>query len=84
MVTEKARQLLIEALTLPERSRIELAASLLESTTPTADGVEAAWTAELRRRIAQLDAGNVEGSPWRDVLGTLEAKVRRHGRRSRQ
>lgn len=47
----------------------ELEATLIESLDegePDPD-VEAAWAVEIQRRLAQLDAGTVEGIPWEQV-----------------
>lgn len=54
-------ELFREAGDLDERDRAALAGLLLESleTEPDPD-VEAAWSAEINRRMAQIDAGEVE------------------------
>jgi hypothetical protein len=33
--------------------------------------VEAAWSAEIRRRLVEIDAGTVELIPWDDVRSEL-------------
>ena len=33
----------------------------------TEPDVEAAWSAEIERRLAEIDAGTVELIPWEDV-----------------
>jgi putative addiction module component (TIGR02574 family) len=57
---EKSRQLLSEALQLTERQRAELAAALLNSLDTQFDqDARAAWDAEICRRLAEIDAGQV-------------------------
>ncbi|KQP21727.1 hypothetical protein ASF43_25840 [Pseudorhodoferax sp. Leaf267] len=41
------------------------------------DDIDAAWDAEMGRRIAQLDAGEVEGVPWETVIADLRAQLKR-------
>ena len=33
--------------------------------------VEAAWSAEIKRRLVEIDAGTVELIPWDDILAEL-------------
>lgn len=68
------KQLYDNALQLPDGERAELAAWLIESLDRELDDdVEAAWDAEISRRIAQLDSGAVAAVPWpearRMILG---------------
>ena len=35
------------------------------------EGVDAAWRAEIERRMAELDAGSVETIPWEEVRARL-------------
>ena len=67
---EKAQKILSEALLLSGPERAELIGELLE-TLDTPDGVEAAWTAELRRRLAELRAGRAEVLEWSDARAEL-------------
>jgi putative addiction module component (TIGR02574 family) len=67
-------KLMEEALKLPPEARAALAASLLESLEEAIDeGVEAAWAAEIAKRIHELDSGAVALIPWpearRMILG---------------
>ncbi len=67
-------KLLEEALKLSPEARAALAASLLESLEEGADeDVEAAWAAEIAKRIHELDSGAVRAVPWsearRRILG---------------
>ena len=67
-------KLLEEALKLSPEARAALAASLLESLDEGVDeGAEAAWAAEITKRIHELDSGAVTPVPWpearRMILG---------------
>lgn len=67
-------RLLEEALKLSPEARAALAASLLESLEEGVDeDVEAAWAAEIAKRIQELDSGVVAAVPWakarRMILG---------------
>ena len=65
MLTD-ASSILDAALRLPNHERAELASRLLESLEPVfADAdIEAAWTAEIKRRIDDLNSGKVKAIPW--------------------
>ena len=63
---------LTDAAQLPERDRATLAGLLIETLDPGAEAdVEAAWSQEVARRVAELDAGTVETIPWEDVRAEL-------------
>ena len=64
--------LLKQALKLPPEARAALAGSLIESLdTKVDDDVEAAWEAEISRRIRDVDAGKVALIPWSEVRRRL-------------
>lgn len=70
------KEILHEAAGLPERDRATLAGLLIESLDPEPDAdVEAAWADEVRRRVAELDAGTVATVPWEDVKKELFARL---------
>jgi putative addiction module component (TIGR02574 family) len=57
---------------LDEHDRATLAGLLLESLEHEVDeDVEAAWQAEIERRLAELDANSVELVPWEEVKAKL-------------
>jgi putative addiction module component (TIGR02574 family) len=61
-----------EAAELSDQDRAALAGLLIESLEGEPDpGVEAAWAAEVERRVAELDAGTVESIPWEQVRQRL-------------
>ena len=60
-----AKQLLVEALRLPEAERAALAGELSESLETEVDAdAEAAWSAEIHRRVEDLNAGRAQTVPW--------------------
>jgi len=75
------KQLYENALHLPGPERAELAAWLIESLDAGGeDDVAAAWDAEIRRRIDELDGGQVAAIPWpearRIILGVANYRSR--------
>jgi len=67
--------LLREALRLPPEARAALAAELIDSldgVDPPED-VEAAWAEEIRRRLADVDAGVVKPIPWEEARRRIMA-----------
>ena len=61
-----------QALQLEPRARAELAALILESVpTESAEEVDAAWEAEIRRRVQELESGSVKTIPWEEVREKL-------------
>jgi len=61
-----------EAAELSDKDRAALAGLLIESLEGDSDpDVEAAWAAEIEKRVAELDAGTVESIPWEQVRQRL-------------
>ncbi len=61
-----------EAVELSEPDRAALAGLLIESLEGEPDSnVEAAWAAEIEKRVAELEAGTVETIPWEQVRQRL-------------
>ncbi len=61
-----------EALALSEEERLALARRLLDSVDLEPEpGAEAAWEAEIARRIAQFDAGESKPVPASEVFARL-------------
>lgn len=67
-MTDRARAVLHEALTLPLADRASVAAELLASLddVPTEDAaaVQAAWAQEVERRARRVLSGESTGEPW--------------------
>jgi putative addiction module component (TIGR02574 family) len=68
-MSEVPAHLLDAALQLPEEARAELASRLLDSLeSPYANAeIEAAWAAEIKRRIDDLESGREKGIPYDQV-----------------
>ena len=76
-MTRAAQTVLADALRLDPRSRTELAAELLGSIEgPSDPGAEAAWDAEIRRRVAAIEAGTEDLEPWEEVRRRIEREIR--------
>ena len=70
-----AAEILKEALALPTEARAALAGSLLDSLdTEVDEDAEAAWAAEVNRRVAELDTAAVKTMPWAEVRRRLAAR----------
>ena len=64
--------LLKEALKLPPEARAALAGFLLDSLDEEVDeDAEAAWHAEIDRRIREIDSGTVKTIPWSEARRTI-------------
>jgi putative addiction module component (TIGR02574 family) len=75
-MTKAAQAMLAEALLLDAESRAALAAELLASLDGPEDGdAEAAWNAEIERRVAQIEAGAARLEPWEDVKRRIEKQI---------
>jgi putative addiction module component (TIGR02574 family) len=70
----KAAQLVFaDALRLEPETRAELAAELLASLDgPTDPDAEAAWDAEITRRVEAIESGTIRLEPWTDVKRRIE------------
>lgn len=62
------------ALGLDANDRLELAQSLVESVLPDDHALRPAWTEEIRRRIAALEAGDADVVPAADVFAEARAR----------
>jgi len=74
-MTPDVSELLKKALALPPEARAALATSLFESLDeePADEGVEAAWSEEIKRRIDDIDSGKVQMIPYEEVRRRLAA-----------
>jgi putative addiction module component (TIGR02574 family) len=65
-------ELFAQASILSEEERATLAGLLIESLESEIDpDVEEAWRVEIKRRLAELDAGTAETVPWETVKAKL-------------
>ena len=71
-----ATDILKQAYELKEEERAELASLLIESLDdPAEEGVEAAWAAEIERRMADLDSGSANTLSWDEVRERLHGRL---------
>jgi len=67
--------ILNKAMRLSTAERAELAAALLASLDgESEDDVEAAWAAEIQRRVQRVRSGEAKGRPWPEVRERLERR----------
>lgn len=77
-MTKRAEKLLDEALKLSAKERAHLGAELIASLDgPPDPDVEAAWAAEIDRRVRRIRAGGSKGEPWEKVHTRIKASLRR-------
>lgn len=77
-----SRRLLAEALQLPDEERAALAGELIQSLDHEVDpDAEAAWSAEIRARLAQYDAGTASTVSWAEARRRIHAATQRGPRR---
>jgi putative addiction module component (TIGR02574 family) len=75
-MTDAARALLANALRLDEDARAEIAAELLASLDgPSDPDAEAAWAAEIGRRVSAIESGTARLEPWEDVKRRIERDI---------
>lgn len=73
-MSAQAERILDEALSLPEQDRTELALRLLDSVGEPADEVEKAWIEEAKRRLAEIQRGDVQTVPWSEARARIFAR----------
>jgi len=72
------KQLLAEALQLPPEERAAIAGELIQSLdSHVDDDAEAAWSAEIRRRLEWLDSGLAKTVPWSEARRRILAAAGR-------
>jgi putative addiction module component (TIGR02574 family) len=71
-------ELLNRVMSLPNEERATLARELILSLEPTAfdAGAEAAWEAEIERRLADVDQGNAKLVDWRESVERIRDELR--------
>lgn len=76
IMTKPTQAVLADALRLDAEARAELAAELLASLAGPADpDAEAAWDAEIDRRVAAIEAGNSRLESWDSVKRRIEKEI---------
>ena len=75
-MTSEVSKLLERALSLSVEEQEALADSLISNLGGKVDeGVQAAWDAEIAKRIAELDSGRAKTVPWAEVRRRNLAKL---------
>jgi putative addiction module component (TIGR02574 family) len=75
-MSRDAQTVLQEALNLPDEERAQIAGALLESLEPTPEAeVETAWRQEVAARVARLESGKVEMTPWGEIRDRFLARL---------
>ena len=75
-MTPEVSRLLEKALSLSIEEQEALADSLISNLGGKVDeGVQAAWEAEIGKRLAELDSGNAKTIPWSEVRRRNLAKL---------
>jgi len=75
-MSTSADSILGTALTLPPNERARIAAELIASLDQGEDtDVEAAWAAEIERRIAEVESGEAEIVSWEEALGRIRDRL---------
>jgi putative addiction module component (TIGR02574 family) len=75
-MTKPAEAVLAEALRLDVDARAEVAAEILASLDGPADpDAEAAWAAEIERRVAAIESGTARLEPWAEVRRRIEKEI---------
>lgn len=75
-MTSEVSKLLEQALSLSVEEQEALADSLISNLGGKVDeGVQAAWDAEIAKRIAELDSGRAKTIPWAEVRRRNLAKL---------
>ena len=75
-MTKRAEALLADALQLDVKSRADLAAELLASLDgPDDPGAEAAWSEEIERRVAAIQAGTEPLESWDELKQRIAREI---------
>jgi len=78
-MTFRAQEVLREALALPVDERADVAAELLASLDEGGGEdpaeVEAAWAAEIERRLAAVEKGQFSAQPWREAIEAIRQSL---------
>jgi putative addiction module component (TIGR02574 family) len=74
-MTKEATRVLEGALRLPAEERAEMADELLATLGDYQAEVEAAWAAEIERRMADARADPDDSVDWREALNNIERDI---------
>ncbi len=78
-VTDAAKKLMEQALALPREDRRRLGLALLESLDDDEQGLalHPAWIPEIKRRVEEIESGNVKTVPADEALVRLRARLQK-------
>jgi putative addiction module component (TIGR02574 family) len=76
-MSKSAQAIESAALLLPRKERARLAERLIASLEEQDPEVEAAWAAEIRRRMDEWEAGLVDEIPWDEARRQIEQRLSR-------
>ena len=71
---DDVERLLLEALGLPAADRAELASALLASVNEPTEHLERTWIDEAKRRLSEIERGEVTTSPWPEARERIFAR----------
>ena len=75
-MSTQAEHVLQTALNLDPNDRAEIAASLIASLDPQKDqDIESAWAEEIKRRVEQIDKGEVQLIPADEVMQSMRDRL---------
>jgi putative addiction module component (TIGR02574 family) len=75
-MSTQAEQILQSALGLPADERVDIAESLMLSVDEEKGAeIDAAWAAEIKRRIESIDKGEVQLIPWDEALRSMRERL---------
>jgi putative addiction module component (TIGR02574 family) len=70
MMSAALKDVIAAAMSLPPEARAQLAEQLLDSLDPRRREVDAAWAAEIERRIQEIEDGRTQLIPHDEVMGS--------------
>ncbi len=73
-MSQRADKLFEDAQALPDEERAILALQLLDSVGEGEPEIERAWRDEVRRRLADIDAGGAKLTPWDEARQRIFAR----------
>jgi putative addiction module component (TIGR02574 family) len=71
------RDVVAAAMSLPPEARAQLAEQLLDSLDPRRQEVDAAWAAEIEKRIQEIEDGRAELIPHDEVIARARERAAR-------
>ena len=77
-MTQTTEDIIAAAMTLPPQAKVKLAGHLLDSVESIdQEQIDELWVIEVRRRLQELEEGNVHTIPAEEVFRSLDSRVNR-------